>query len=630
MKLFKKIILLFVVLLIVLVLASCFEDLGNNKIKEPSFDSCKEGNHSIDLWVEDGEYVLIYCSECDELIHKGKPNYDLVFTLNSETNEYYVSQAGKAAQNEVIIIPSSYDGLPVTGVKALYPDMSWGVDMEIYYAESQIKTVYIPPSVKYIGGFSTNDNLESVYISSGVEQIQERTFLNCDNLKNIYVSLSNKNYKVKDAVLYTKDGSKLIKYCAQNTAISFEISDGVKYILSDAFSNSQYLKSITLPSSLVYIESSAFSGCSALEAIEIPDGVKTIEAGAFRECTSLKSVSIGSGVEGIGRLTFNGCTSLENISVDSKNTSYLSYEGDLYTKEGTLLIQYALGSKEKTFTGRSTLSAIGEFAFSGAPYLEEVKRINTLKYINENAFYNCPSLKVISFGSSLQQINSNAFSGSTAIEEVHIPGLATWLSVKLNGLYSSPFCHAADLYIEGEIVENLVIPNSVSQIPQSAFMGCQSIKTVIIPKSVRTIGKSAFFGCNSIERVVIEDGVQSIYGSAFYGCSSLKEIIIPNSVAYIDNFAFCDCKSLESIVLPSQIRAINDSLFASCTALKSVTVPVSVKEIRSNAFLYCESLEEINYGGTIEEWNAIKGSIDYDLKGRVCVVNCTDGSIEIP
>ena len=208
MKTFKKIALSVALLLLIFALVSCIEDIDDEKIIEPDFDSCSEGNHSIDLWVEDGEYVSIYCSECNELIHKGKPNYDLAFFLNSETNEYYVSSANKAAQNEVIIVPATYNGLPVTGVESLYPEYNTGVsfDFELTLEESQIKTVYIPSSVKYIGSLSLNDKLENVYLSSGVEEIEKNAFSNCDSLKNIYVSLSNPSFKVKAGALYTKDG----------------------------------------------------------------------------------------------------------------------------------------------------------------------------------------------------------------------------------------------------------------------------------------------------------------------------------------------------------------------------------------------------------------------------------------
>ena len=40
-----------------------------------------------------------------------------------------------------------------------------------------------------------------------------------------------------------------------------------------------------------------------------------------------------------------------------------------------------------------------------------------------------------------------------------------------------------------------MIPDSVTQIGQSAFADCSSLKNIVIPDSVTEIGKSAFFGC---------------------------------------------------------------------------------------------------------------------------------------
>ena len=607
------------------ILSSCLALVGCNMF----LNSCYTGNHSIDQWVDDGEYVSIHCSECDKLIHRGKPNYDLHFTINQDNSGYIVIAAGKAAENETIIIPQTYNGLPVTEVRGLEPLSSFN-NGTITYEESHIKTLYISPSVESVGGLYGCDKLENVYISKSVTEMPDYIFSNCDSLRGIYVSVSNPNYKSIGGHFYTKDGTTLIRYAPQNSRESFVLPKGVSVISEDAFAKASNLEHVVLPDTLEIIESSAFKDCSSLLTINIPDNVTSVGAGAFYNCKALECVEIGAGVENIGRLAFFGCSKLEKFIVDIENPYFSAIDGHLYNKDETTLLQYAIGNRSKKFTGNSNIVTIGEFAFHGASYLKEVILPPSLTEIKNGAFNNCSSLDVISLPTSLTKIGEHAFGGDTDIKEVHIKELSTIYKIKFEGLYSSPFCNSADLYISNSLMEEINIPEYFYEVPQSAFMGCGSIKSVVIGSRTTSIGKSSFFGCKSLERVVIQNGVYSIKGSAFYGCTSLKELVISDSVTYIDGNAFSDCTSLESVVLPKNIRQINNSTFANCTSLKSITISNTVTEIGFNAFMKCTALEEIHFNGTVEEWTAIDKSNWYNNGCKTFTVYCINGVITVP
>lgn len=538
------------VLLLTLSIAFCslsYISCGNS---DDSFYSLE--NHSADKWVEEGDYVSIYCSECNELICKGKPNYDLVFRLNEEETAYSVVGAGKGAENEIIIVPQTYQGLPVTEVRYLSPEsyIEWDT---IKTKESKIKTVFIPPSVTYLGYFSLCDKLETIFISSGVTEMEEDVFKHNNSLKNIFVSNSNPSYKSEGGTLYTKDGSKLIRYAAKNESTEFTVPNSVTVIAENAFCDATSLKSVTFGESIKSIGRNAFNGCSSLEEIEITDSIVSIGSGAFINCTSLKRVSIGSGVEELGSLAFNGCKSLENIAVDQNNLYFSAIDDNLYDKDGATLIRYAIGNTQNSFSIPNGVITIGKFSFEGAEHLKEIILPETVTTIKSNAFDDCLSLEIIHLPTSLTKIEENTFDWLTKIKEVHIKSLSSWFEVDCEGLYSSPFCDSADLYVNGELLEHLDVPSYISEIPQHAFSGCQSIKTVTISGSTQRIGQSAFFGCKSIEVVDMKDGVKQIEGSAFYGCSSLKEVNIPMSITYIGNYAFYKCTSLKSLELPYHI-----------------------------------------------------------------------------
>ena len=92
--------------------------------------------------------------------------------------------------------------------------------------------------------------------------------------------------------------------------------------------------------------------------------------------------------------------------------------------------------------------------------------------------------------------------------------------------YVSSSC---ELYFGGTKVEELVIPDGVTSIPDYAFSNLTGITSVTIPDSVTSIGEYAFYNCSSLQSVTIGNGVKSIGGSAFEYCSSLTSATFKNT-----------------------------------------------------------------------------------------------------
>ena len=177
----------------------------------------------------------------------------------------------------------------------------------------------------------------------------------------------------------------------------------------------------------------------------------------------------------------------------------------------------------------------------------------------------------------------------------------------------------------------------ITHICDSAFKDCKSITSITISKGVTSIGDSAFKGCDSLKSVVIPNSITSIGDSAFENCFALTSVVIPNSVTSIGESAFDGCTSLTSLVIPDGVTSIDTCAFAFCHALTSITIPTSVNNIGENAIEYCNALTTINYGGTIEQWDAIEkvenrwniyGILDWDYNTGDYTIHCTDGSIK--
>ena len=121
-----------------------------------------------------------------------------------------------------------------------------------------------------------------------------------------------------------------------------------------------------------------------------------------------------------------------------------------------------------------------------------------------------------------------------------------------------------------------------------------------------------YFGSDSKVDIPAELGgkpVTEIGLLAFAGCSSLTEVTIPEGVTSIGWGAFAYCSSLTEVTIPKSVTSIGGSAFEGCSSLTEVTIPKSVTSIESYAFRDCEALATVYYGGTQEDWEALKKNI---------------------
>lgn len=181
----------------------------------------------------------------------------------------------------------------------------------------------------------------------------------------------------------------------------------------------------------------------------------------------------------------------------------------------------------------SGITSIGKGGFQDFINLEKVTIHEGVTFMDDFAFQNCRKLESISLPASLEWIGGKAFHGCTALKSVHLADLEAWCDVQLEDYNSSPFANFADLYIDGQLVTDLVIPEGCETILPSAFRGCRSLETVYFPDGLKEIGKDAFFQCYKLKRISLPGSVASIRSSAFNECVQLRTVMYRGRISQL-------------------------------------------------------------------------------------------------
>ena len=291
--------------------------------------------------------------------------------------------------------------------------------------------------------------------------------------------------------------------------------------------------------------------------------------------------------------------------------------------------------------GTLTISGTGEMTGDAwRNYRSSIKSVvinDGVTRIGGWVFDECDSLTSVTIPDSVKIIEKNAFEGCSNLKNVYYNGdIEAWLGIDFKYSSSNPCYNGSDLYFNGKLATDIVIPSSVTSIRSWALFGCSSLKSVTIHDGVTDIPWPTFERCSNLESIIVDkgneeycsvdgvlfskdktilqvypegkanttyvvpDGVEVIVLNAFSYSYNLTSVTIPDGVTEISEWLFDHCINLTSVTLPDSATYIGNWAFSGCSSLPNITIPDSVTYIGKCAFYKCSNLKSVKMGSGVK------------------------------
>ncbi len=228
----------------------------------------------------------------------------------------------------------------------------------------------------------------------------------------------------------------------------------------------------------------------------------------------------------------------------------------------------------------------------------------------------------------------------------------------------------------GDILETLVIPDSVKYIGNEAICG-EALKNITMPKNLEYMGKRIFYGTaydkdaknrvdgiqyhgqyliagirigyatinnpdpsaptenkqihewEAVGDIEIREGT-TLMGVDAFEMSDITSVKFPSTLKSISKLGFYWCKNLNNVVIPGTVKEIGDNAFSWCESLTNLTIEEGVEHIGEMAFFRCNSLNEVTIPKSVKQidmhafgWDYVN---DYDVRNENLVIKCYSGT----
>ena len=406
--------------------------------------------------------------------------------------------------------------------------------------------------------------------------------------------------------------SKVQAYEFEKNGIYYDIVNGKAVVVSGG--SVMYSGDVVIPETVEFggqhyvvdsIGEWAFNACSGLMSVKLPEKLRVIGRLAFVDCYGLTSISFPASLKVIGDGAFQNCDGLTSLSFP----------------EG--------------------ITQIGDGAFQRCGRLETLFFPSTMKSIDWGVF--CES-------------HENKYGGECtcdSIRRIEVRDIATWFNsnrfTERNHHVAAPY---ADLYVSGDLLTDIVLPDTMTRIRPALFYGCKKLHSVVFPKNLKVIDDYAFSGCDKLDSLSFPASMKTINWAAFctyrgYGdsCSCehiryvdvkdlhtwinsvryigrehdpgfhlyfpkahlymggklLTHVVIPGDVTEVKPYTFSGMDSIRTVSMQKGVENVGKLAFSGCRNLSSLSFFEGLKEISSYAFENCASLSSVTFSEGFEE-----------------------------
>ena len=338
----------------------------------------------------------------------------------------------------------------------------------------KIKEIEFPKTVFSIENPIINCNsLEKVILPKKVYELNNVTFQNCFNIKEIIVE-EKSPWKIKDNFLLDKNNIMILADLRKDKNI-LEVPSGIEYISNDVINNPE-LKEIRLPSTFKMFMSSYYTRTLDKVSIDnnnIPNTIKT------------KTINFGKNVDDLDITNLQEIKNLEEIIVDPENEHFCSKDGVLFSKDMKTLFKFPEYKNVEEYVIPEGVENIYRYAFYGCNNIKKIKCNQSLIKISKEAFFSS-SIKEIELNEGLENIEPNAFY-FTELYKINIPSTLKYTGKNAFYKIENVICNLSlskemkgFLYQNLQLAQNINLNNDIYDGIEEELSQLSSLKSINI------------------------------------------------------------------------------------------------------------------------------------------------------
>lgn len=524
----------------------------------------------------------------------------------------------------------------------ILPDSLTAIGGNAFVDSNSLKKISIPKNVSYLGYNALSaSSLEEIIVDENNQYFSNDNHGVLFNKDKTIIRLypqgkTDKTYKIPSSVTALAQGVFINKYLEK-----IIIPENITAISYDCFFNCTNLYAVVLSKNITEIQDFAFYNCSFLSDIRIPNSVTSIGYGAFIGCDSITSITIPSTVTTIAE------KALGYIADESGNTSVNKdfvikgtpgSAAEAYAKKNGITFIDIAESPDKFVCHHK--SEIYESCFLEDYYEawlcidcgESVKEpVIKIEHKDEDDDGYCDRMdcgmwtgevdedtvvkgllkfdEMDAYGQwALKTNGTMIFSGSWANFAVSEKMLYARYSDHVtqvifeNGSVTSRLSHLGDFVN----MKKLTLSDTIISIPMFFASDCTYLEEVHIFPSVTDIAESAFYGCNSLKTIYFY-GTQEQWNKI--EIEKYNEALLNAEIVFVEENINDDTqKPTEKPTEAPTQKPVSDKLEVSDDTIKvDNTSKVTTVKVKSSAKDILSSVKNENVSIVDKDGKAVSG-----------------------